>query len=81
MANIYEIEFNCFSYIPPNYTRNVYAFPYVASFENGVKKEEFNSQRTISNLVNFIKKNSDIKTKKRSNEIHKKRELKKYASI
>jgi len=82
MANIYEIEFNCFGYVPQNYTRNVYAFPYVASFENGIKKDEFNSQRTFSNLINFIKLNSGlsrtIKTTKTKTQ-HKKKPLKRYS--
>lgn len=78
-ANIYEIEFNCFSYIPNNFTRNVYAFPYVASFENGIKKDEFNSQRTIPNLINFIKKNSNTNTKTKTKSTQKKKLLRRYS--
>ena len=54
------------------------------SFENGIKKDEFNSQRTFSNLINFIKLNSalsripNIKTTKTKTQ-HKKKPLRRYS--
>jgi thiol-disulfide isomerase/thioredoxin len=59
MANIYEVEYDNFKYLPPELT-NISAFPSVVSIEKGVKKDEFSDQRTPENLKEFITSNASL---------------------
>ena len=61
MANIFEVEYDNFKYLPEDLT-NVSAFPSVVAIENGKKVDEFSEQRTPENLEQFITKNSSIKS-------------------
>jgi len=58
-ANVFEIEYSNFNYLPSN-LRNVNAFPYIVAYKNGSIIEEFNDQRTIPNIKSFISRNSEI---------------------
>ena len=59
MANIFEVEYDNFKFLPQDLT-NVSAFPSVVSIEKGKKKDEFKEQRTPENLRDFIKSNSSL---------------------
>lgn len=59
IANIFEVEYDDFKYLPKELT-NVSAFPSVVSIEKGKQKEEFKQQRTPENLREFIKSNSSL---------------------
>jgi hypothetical protein len=59
MANIFEVEYDNFKYLPPELT-NISAFPSVVSIEKGVKKDEFSEQRTPENLREFITSNASL---------------------
>ena len=59
MANIFEVEYDNFKYLPPELT-NISAFPSVVSIEKGVKKDEFSDQRTPENLREFITSNASL---------------------
>ncbi len=61
MANIFEVEYDNFKYLPEDLT-NISAFPSVVAIENGKKIDEFSEQRTPENLEQFITKNSSIKS-------------------
>jgi len=61
MANIFEIEYDDFQYIPRDLT-NVSAFPLVVSIEKGNKVDEFNEQRTPENLEDFIQRNKSLQS-------------------
>jgi thiol-disulfide isomerase/thioredoxin len=52
-ALIFEIEFDNFNYLPDEF-KDVQAFPSVITYSNGIKMDEFNDQRTKTNLNNFI---------------------------
>ena len=59
MANIFEVEYDNFKFLPQDLT-NVSAFPSVVSIEKGKKKDEFKEQRTPENLRDFIKSNKKV---------------------
>jgi len=86
MANIFEVEYDDFDYLPKDLT-NVSAFPLVVSIEKGQKVDEFNEQRTPENLEEFIKKNksssykSSSSSSSSSSQSPKKRSLKSYKAI
>lgn len=61
MANIFEVEYSDFNFLPPELT-NVSAFPSVVAIQNGEKVDEFSEQRTPENLSEFIKKNSSLQS-------------------
>jgi thioredoxin-like negative regulator of GroEL len=67
MANIFEVEYDDFKYLPKELT-NVSAFPSVVSIEKGKKKDEFKEQRTPENLREFIKSNSSLSNQSSSNQ-------------
>jgi thiol-disulfide isomerase/thioredoxin len=58
-ANVFEVEYSNFNYIP-NFLRNVNAFPYIVAYRKGSIVEEFNDQRTIPKLEAFISRNSSL---------------------
>jgi thioredoxin-like negative regulator of GroEL len=70
MANIFEVEYDDFKYLPKELT-NVSAFPSVVSIEKGKKKDEFKEQRTPENLREFIKSNSSLSNKSSSSSSNK----------
>ena len=88
-ANVFEIEYSNFNFIP-DYLRNVNAFPYIVAYKKGSIIEEFNDQRTIPKIEAFISRNSKQSTKKSNSysssnynsqsTTRKKRVLKKYNS-
>ncbi len=59
LANIFEVEYSDFKFLPKELT-NVSAFPSVVAIEKGKKKDEFKEQRTQENLKDFIKSNSSL---------------------
>jgi len=59
IANIFEVEYNDFKFLPKELT-NVSAFPSVVAIEKGKKKDEFKEQRTPENLKEFIKSNLSL---------------------
>lgn len=61
MANIFEVEYDNFKYLPSDLT-NVSAFPSVISIEKGIKKDEFSDQRTPEKLKDFITSNTALST-------------------
>lgn len=61
IANIFEVEYDNFKFLPEDLT-NVSAFPSVVAIENGKKVGEFSEQRTPENLQDFITKNSSIRS-------------------
>lgn len=63
-ANIFEVEYNDFKFLPKELT-NISAFPSVISIEKGEKKDEFSDQRTPENLSKFIKSNSSVSSKRK----------------
>jgi hypothetical protein len=82
-ANVFEIEYSNFNFIP-NYLRNVNAFPYIVAYNKGNITEEFNDQRTIPKIEAFISRNTKSSNRSSSNSqisMRKKRVLKKYSSL
>jgi len=77
-ANVFEIEYSNFNYIP-NYLRNVNAFPYIVAYSKGKLIEEFNDQRTIPKIEAFLSRNSKMSSSSSSS--RKKRLLKKYSMM
>ena len=65
-ANVFEVEYSNFNYIP-NSLRNVNAFPYIVAYRKGSVVEEFNDQRTIPKLEAFISRNSNLVQQSSSN--------------
>jgi len=82
MANIFEVEYDNFKFLPDDLT-NVSAFPSVVAIDKGNKIGEFSEQRTPENLKDFITKNSSIKSSYQSSpssSSRSTRKLKKYKS-
>ncbi len=82
-ANVFEIEYSNFNYIP-NYLRNVNAFPYIVAYSKGKLIEEFNDQRTIPKIEAFLSRNSKMSSSSSlssSSNTRKKRILKKYSPV
>lgn len=50
---VVEVEYDDFNFLPDD-LRDINAFPSVISYSNGRKTNEFNDQRTPSNLEKFI---------------------------
>jgi len=64
-ANIFEVEYDNFKFLPENLT-NVSAFPSIVAIQNGKKVGEFSEQRTPENLEEFITNNSSIRSSYRT---------------
>ena len=79
-ANVFEIEYSNFNYIP-NYLRNVNAFPYIVAYSRGKLIEEFNDQRTLPKIEAFLSRNSNMSSSSTSSNTRKKRILKKYSMM
>lgn len=77
MANIFEVEYDNFKFLPPELT-NVSAFPSVISIEKGKKKDEFSDQRTPENLKEFITTNKSLSFPSTSTSKSSKRQLRVY---
>lgn len=78
-AQVFEVEYSNFNYIP-NTLRNVIAFPYIVAYNKGTVVEEFNDQRTINKLEEFISRNTNNVESSSSKPQRKKRILKSYKS-
>jgi len=79
-ANVFEIEYSNFNYIP-YYLRNVNAFPYIVAYSRGKLIEEFNDQRTQPKIEAFLSRNSNMSSSSTSSNTRKKRILKKYSMM
>jgi thiol-disulfide isomerase/thioredoxin len=78
-AMIFELEYGNFDFVPKPFT-NVSAFPSIVAYKNGIKKEEFDEQRTSENLRSFIERNSSKKTTSKKTSSKGKRVLRTYTS-
>jgi hypothetical protein len=80
-VKIFQIELDNFDLLPEE-LKDVHAFPSVITYSNGKKINEFDQQRTKSNLTNFILNSTGDKSKtyngKTSTRI--KKVIKKYPS-
>ena len=79
MANIFEVEYDNFKFLPQELT-NVSAFPSVISIEKGQKKDEFSEQRTPEKLKEFITANKSLSSPSTTTPKSSKRQLRVYTS-
>jgi len=65
-ANIFKIESSYLHLIPNDLEQilqKVYGFPYIVSYANNKKIEEFTQARDVPHIKNFIVKNTSSKTR------------------